>query len=185
MGSSQLTHICIQFQNSHSEGSPSKDDDAFKITWEQTSESDSFLLGGARNTIVDISTLHPEPAHLFRLWQIYLDNVNPLLKVTHTPTLQPRIIEAANNIGLVDPILEALMFGIYSMATLSLASEECEVKFGMTREHLLTKYQFGCQQALLNCNFLRTTERDCLTALYFYLVSKPTTSSFSLTVPAN
>lgn len=26
-------------------------------------------------------------AQIFRLWQIYLDYVNPLLKVTHTPTL--------------------------------------------------------------------------------------------------
>lgn len=35
------------------------------------------------------------------------------------------------------------------------------------------KYQFGCQQALSNCGFLRSSDRDCLTALYLYLVILP------------
>jgi len=108
---------------------------------------------------------------IFRLWQIYLDNVNPLLKVTHTPTLQGRIIVAASNVASIKPTLAALMFSIYCVSILSLVECECRAMFGSPREHLLMRYQFGCEQALLNCGFLRSSDRGCLTALYLYLVS--------------
>ncbi|KAF5534017.1 C6 transcription factor [Fusarium mexicanum] len=145
--------------------------ETFRNAQDQSYNNDEPMLFGSRQTAVELYTLHPEPAQLFRLWQIYLDNVNPLLKVTHTPTLQGRIVEAASNLKEISSTLEALMFGIYCMAILSLTAEECETMFKQTKEELSTKFQFGCQQALLNSNFLRTSSRDCLTALYLYLVS--------------
>lgn len=133
--------------------------------------NNDHLLFGSRATVVDISTLHPDPVQIFRLWQLYLENVNPLLKVTHIPSLQGRIIEAASNVLSINPNLEALMFSIYCMAILSLATDSCQAIFGSAKVDLLARYQFGCQQALLNCGFLRSSDRDCLTALYLYLVS--------------
>ena len=129
------------------------------------------LLFGSSETAVDVFTLHPEQVQIFRLWQIYIDNVNPLLKVTHTPTLQARIIDAASNLASIKPTLAALMFSIYCVSILSLGEDECRTVFGSPRERLLTRYQFACQQALRNCGFLRSGDRDCLTALYLYLVS--------------
>ncbi|RYC85495.1 hypothetical protein BFJ63_vAg11595 [Fusarium oxysporum f. sp. narcissi] len=144
---------------------------AFSNAQDQSFNNDEHMLFGSRQTAVELYTLHPEPAQLFRLWQVYLDNVNPLLKVTHTPTLQGRIVEAASNLKEVPSTLEALMFGIYCMAILSLTAEECETMFKQPKKELSTRFQFGCQQALLNSNFLRTCSRDCLTALFLYLVS--------------
>jgi len=143
-----------------------------KKAWDQSALSDDPLIFGSRQTTVDLSTLHPEPLQIFRLWQLYLDNVNPLLKITHTPTLQGRLIEAISDMKNINPILEALMFSIYSMAVLSLDIDECPTMFGLSKQDLLTKYHFGCQQALLNCGFLRCSDRDCLTALYLYLVGR-------------
>ncbi|KAL2069447.1 hypothetical protein VTL71DRAFT_14126 [Oculimacula yallundae] len=155
--------------------SNSSDDDVREIhirkAMEQIIRSDDHLLFGLSKSSVDISTFHPEPIHIFKLWQLYLDNVNPLLKVTHTPSVQGRIIEAASNLSNIEPPLEALMFSIYCMATLSLSEDDCLIMFASTRQEMLVKYQFGCQQALLNCEFLRTTDRECLTALFLYLVS--------------
>ena len=133
--------------------------------------NDQLLLLGSIRPSEKTSFLHPEPAHIFRLWQIYLDNVDPILKVTHTPTLQGRIIEAAGNTANVPPNLEALMFSIYCMSILSLQDDECLAMFLSSKEDLLTRYQFGCQQALSNCRFLQSNDRDCLTALFLYLVS--------------
>jgi hypothetical protein len=146
-------------------------ENVFDNAQDQMSISDQDMLFGSRQSAVELHTLHPEPAHLFRLWQIYLDNVNPLLKVTHTPTLQARIVEAASNLKEISPTLEALMFSIYCMAVLSLSQKECETMFKQSKGQLSTRYHFGCQQALSNCNFLRTGSRDCLTALFLYLVS--------------
>ncbi|KAK5788970.1 hypothetical protein VI817_009928 [Penicillium citrinum] len=133
-------------------------------------KNDQFLFG-IRHTPIALSTLHPEPVQIFRLWQIYLDNIDPLLKVTHTPTLQGRIIEAASNVASVKSTLEALMFSIYAMSIMSLTVDECQVIFNSPRDELLEIYQFGCQQSLLNCGYLRTNDRECLTAYFLFLLS--------------
>ncbi|RAK97960.1 transcription factor domain protein [Aspergillus ibericus CBS 121593] len=143
-----------------------------KRTWDQVyNNKDQNLLFGSRKSNVDLSTLHPNQAHIFKLWQIYLENVDPLLKVTHTPTLQTRIIDAVGDLGDISPTLEALMFSIYSVAIRSLVDEECQTLIGAAKKEILKGYQFGCQQALLNCDVLRSGNRDCLTALLLYLIS--------------
>lgn len=140
-------------------------------TWERQHQYDDHLLLGAGSADVDLSPLQPGTLHIFRLWQIYLDNVNPLLKIIHTPSLQSRIVEAASSPAGIDRNLEALMFSIYCIAIVSLSSEECFSIFGETREDMSVKFRFACQQALGKCEFLRTNSRDCVTALYLYLVS--------------
>jgi hypothetical protein len=142
-----------------------------KRVWDKMFEgTDQHLLFGSRTSLADLSSFHPNPVQIFRLWQVYLDNVNPIFKVTHTPTLQVRIIEAASNLTNIDPKLEALMFSIYCISIRSLDPEESRTMFGSTQEELLTQYQVGCQQALMNCNFLKMEDRECLTALFLYLV---------------
>ncbi|KAJ5170103.1 uncharacterized protein N7500_002886 [Penicillium coprophilum] len=144
-------------------------------------QSNDHLLFGSPVGNVDLSTLHPTQVQIFRLWQIYLDNVNPLLKVSHTPTLQTRIIDAASDIANINPALEALMFGIYCVSILSLTEDECSALFGCPKRDLLTSYQFACQQALRGCCILRSNDRNCLTAFYLYLVSiRPYTDPSSL-----
>jgi hypothetical protein len=142
-----------------------------KQAWDEIVRKDDNLLFGSRDSNIDLKTVHPDTIHIFRLWQTYLENVNPLLKVTHAPTLQSRIIEAAGDLSHVDPQLEALMFGIYSTAVVSLTEEECQSMLTSSKQDLMRRFNFGCQQSLLGCGFLRTGDRDCLTALYLYLVS--------------
>lgn len=153
----------------------------FQKAWDQVFDSNDHLLFGSRMTATDVSTLHPEPVQIFRLWQLYLENVNPLLKVTHVTTLQGLIIEAASNVLNINPNLEALIFSIYCTGVLSLDPDDCKSMLGSSKLELLARYQFGCRQALQNCGFLRTGDRDCLTALYLYLVSL----SVVRLVPAN
>ncbi|KAI1375292.1 hypothetical protein F4677DRAFT_454930 [Hypoxylon crocopeplum] len=133
--------------------------------------ANDHLLFGAPSPDFHLAASHPEQGQVFRLWQIYLDNVNPLLKVTHTPTMQPRIIDAACDVENISPALEALIFSIYCVAVLSLTDDECRVSFRLSRDYLLAGYQVACKQALLKCSPWRSNDRDCLTALYLYLVS--------------
>ncbi|KAJ5966583.1 hypothetical protein N7481_013297 [Penicillium waksmanii] len=138
---------------------------------DQVYVNNDHLLFGLRHMPVALSTLHPIPVQIFQLWQVYLNNVDPLLKVTHTPTLQGRIIEATSNLDNVTPALEALMFGIYAISVMSLTTEECQASFNSSRDEMLSKYQFACQQALLNSEYLRTNDRECLAAFYLFLLS--------------
>ncbi|KAE8378485.1 hypothetical protein BDV26DRAFT_261519 [Aspergillus bertholletiae] len=153
-----------------------------KKAWDQMYQSnEQNLLFGSPSTNVNLSALHPDHVQIFRLWQVYLDNVNPLLKVTHTPTLQPRIIDAAGDVANISPTLEALMFSIYCVSVLSLSEDECRAISTTPRENLLRTFQFACQQALLRCGILRTSSVECLTALYLYLISvRPSTDPRSV-----
>jgi hypothetical protein len=140
------------------------------MAWDEMYRDGDHLLFGSHTTKVDLAPFHPETVHIFRLWQTFLDNVNPLLKVVHGPTMQASIIEIAGNVASISPSLEALMFSIYCTAVLALAEDDCVHLFGLSKEALLVKYRFGCQQALSNCKFLRSADRDTLTALFLYLV---------------
>lgn len=138
-------------------------------------QGDDFdhLLLGATQTDVQLSTLHPEQVQIFRLWQIYLENIDPLLKVTHTPTLQARIINAVSNLEGITPSLEALLFSIYCISVLSLTNQQCHDLFGSPRVELQARYHFACQQSLLNSKVLQSGSVESLTALYLYLVRLP------------
>lgn len=142
-----------------------------KKAWEHSNYRKEDLIFGTPVNDIDLSVFHPSPAHVFKLWQIYLDNVDPLLKVTHTPTLQPRIIDATGDLTNVSPTLNTLLFAIYCISIISLSDEDCWAMFTTSKEDLLSRYQFGCQQALLQASFLRTDDTELLTALNLYMVS--------------
>ncbi|KAI5461256.1 hypothetical protein BGZ63DRAFT_355926 [Mariannaea sp. PMI_226] len=153
-----------------------------KHVWDimyQPESNDHLLFGSPKN--VQLIALHPEQVQIFRLWQVYLENVNPLLKVTHRPTLQARIVNAVSDLANIEPVLEALMFSIYCVSVLSLTEEECDSLFGSPKKDILASYQSGCQQALFNCKALQSNDQDSLTAFYLYLVSiRPNTDPRSL-----
>lgn len=138
--------------------------------WGQVYETDHNHLFSRPSTSVPLSALHPPHVHIFRLWQVYSDNVSPLLRVTHAPTLQARILDAAGDVARIGRELEALMFGVYCAAVMSLGEEECRGVFGEEKTGLLSRYQDACLRALVACGFLRSRERDCLTAFFLYLV---------------
>lgn len=141
--------------------------------WQEMTVNDSLLFG-VRDSFVNIISLHPSQTDTFKLWQLFMENVNPMLQAVHAPTLQKRIIDATSNLSAADPDLIALMFSVYCMAILCMPKEQCLSTFGTSQEYLLIRYQFGCQQALLEANFHRTTNIDCLAALYLYLLSLKT-----------
>jgi len=147
--------------------------DAVKKTWDQVHAYTDQLFFGSGNGDLDLSPLHPSSIQMIRLFQIYLDNVNAILKLTHAPSIQGQVIEAASNPASMSRELEALMFAIYCMAIASLTNAQCLSIFDSTKDNIFNGYRFGCQQALAKCEFLRTRSRDCLTALYLYLVCAP------------
>jgi hypothetical protein len=141
-----------------------------KGAWDSLYDRSDHLLFCSPNLSLDLSAMHPNQIHIFKIWQVYLENVDPLLKVTHAPTLQGRIIDAASDLANIESPLEALMFSIYCASIFSLDENDCQKYFGSSRQSLLSGYQLGAREALLRSRFLRTDNLDCLTAFHFYLV---------------
>lgn len=129
-----------------------------------------FVVGGSP---ASVTSAHPEAIQIFQLWQFFISNVNPLLKITHAPTLQPQIISASADPAKIPRPLEALMFAIYFAAITSLTEEDVRATFGEDRNFLLKKYHDAAQQALVNAGFMRSSELMVLQALFLYLVTLP------------
>ncbi|KFY12789.1 hypothetical protein V491_06658 [Pseudogymnoascus sp. VKM F-3775] len=142
-----------------------------RAEWDDFYDGNDHILFCAGMAPKNITSYHPEPVDIFRLWQIYVDNINPILKITHAPTIQQQIIEASGHLSEVSPDLEALMFGIYCTALMSISDEDCSRIFAEDRDTLNHRYQSGCQQALINANYLRTSDLRVLAALLLYLLS--------------
>lgn len=130
-----------------------------------------FIVGSNRAT--SVAHHHPTTIQIFQLWQIYINHVNPLLKVTHIPTVQGLIIEASSNLDDIPKNVEALMFSIYIMAVLTMEDVECRKMFGgESKPELLARFHKAGQQALINAGFMRTTDMMVLQAYILFLVSR-------------
>ncbi|PNY27117.1 transcriptional regulatory protein [Tolypocladium capitatum] len=116
-----------------------------------------------------IEDLQPDPVHSFKLWQLFLDRVNPLTKVIHAPTVQPYVVEAATNMSSVPIHYQALLFSIYNIATVSLSDMECIQMFGVSKETNLQKFATGTKVSLIRLNFLKNYNMSALQALVIYL----------------
>ena len=128
------------------------------------------LIMGTSNYASHLKSLHPSTAHAFQLWQLFLDNVNPLSKVVHVPTLQAQLVRTTADLPGVPANIEALLFAIYTTAVSSLKSEQCPPAFGESKTVLVAKYMAATHQALANVAFLESTDLVVLQALVILLV---------------
>jgi hypothetical protein len=145
----------------------SDDEDDVGTPVEETTE---FLLGYSPNSS-SMEHLHPSPAGIFTLWQIFLDNINPMTKFLHVPTMQKTITQACGQLDTIPRGLEALMFAIYGFAVYTIDDDECAMKMGEPRKVLLNRYRYATRRALARARFVSTSELIVLQALAFYLFS--------------
>ena len=128
-----------------------------------------FVLGSQPKS--NTRSCHPPPEHIHQLWQIFIENVDPLTKVVHVPTLRPAIQKAASDIGTIPRSFEALMFAIYGAAVMSLKDDECKQKFYESRKILLSRYISATKAALSRAKFMGTISLVVLQALVLHLLS--------------
>ncbi|KAH7318159.1 fungal-specific transcription factor domain-containing protein [Stachybotrys elegans] len=118
-----------------------------------------------------LDDLPPASSEVFRLWQLFLDRVNPVTKIIHVPTVQTYVIEALTSMENVPLNYQALLFSIYAMAVLSLSELECMQMLGCVREKAIRRYTSGIKRALCQYNFLKNHDMPILQALIFYMYS--------------
>lgn len=167
-----LLILPVQLENSKdvAQGSDDGDDDPPLAPSAFSSNADNLLFG--RPMLKSLVSSHPTPIQIFLLWQTYLDNVNPLLKLFHAPTVQQLILDAASNLENVPQSTEALMFAIYFLSITSLRNDDCERIMGESRPGLLVRFSNATQQALINADLLKSSNMTVLQAFVLYLVSR-------------
>ena len=130
-----------------------------------------FLNNAATHSSAELKAMHPNPLIMFRLWQVFLNNINPLTKLLHAPTTQQRLLDASANIGNISKEWEALMFAIYLSAIQSMTDEECQSVMSESKGALVRRYHTAVRSALLRANFIRSLDILLVQAFALYLLS--------------
>ncbi|CAK7210791.1 hypothetical protein SBRCBS47491_000898 [Sporothrix bragantina] len=133
----------------------------------------SILTEAAVGNAPPLSQLHPPPRQIFALWQRFLDGVNPLTKLVHVPTLQPRVLDASADVESVPPPLNALLFSVYLLAITAMSQAECETLFGEPKVDLLLRYRVATLRALVAADFMVARDLEVLQALMLFLMADP------------
>jgi hypothetical protein len=101
----------------------------------------SFIMGYSSSE-VDLKALHPLPSQIPFYWQTFLENVQPLVKILHTPTMNKVIKEVQNNLDSLSKSTEALMFAIYFATITSMNANEVGFELFLNGSLLLTHFRF-------------------------------------------
>jgi hypothetical protein len=118
----------------------------------------------------NLADFHPSTVQIFRLWQTFVENVNPITKIIHVPTVQRELLEASVNLQEVAKPFEALMFAIYASAITSLSNEECGKLTNIPKQQLRKRYHIVAQQALTRAGVFGTMDIVVLQAALLLLV---------------
>lgn len=103
-------------------------------------------------------------------WEIYKENVAPLITIVHKGTARTLLVEAAQNPDSLDKNNEALVFSIYLSAIVSLKPDECIARFGEERTTLVKRYRFAVEQALSRAGLLNTQSLVLIQAAVLFLI---------------
>ncbi|KAL2417642.1 Bikaverin cluster transcription factor bik5 [Exophiala dermatitidis] len=129
----------------------------------------TFLFGYSA-AMVDLHELHPTPSQTFILWEIFKENVDPVVRIVHRPTARTMLMNAATHLGSLSKPAEALLFSIYFGAVVSLSDEQCRQLLDEDKDTLIKKYRFATEQALARADFLNSSSLMCLQAFAFFLL---------------
>lgn len=133
-------------------------------------------LGRLGHTLPHSLTLRPSPAITAALCDIYLNQIDRIIKVLHRPSLQRHLLE-----GIPYPSSSlkskssreaenALDTAVFYAAVASMTDRQCHNLFQCSRNEVLPEYQSACEMALERADLMRTTDMMVLQAFVLYLV---------------
>ena len=128
-----------------------------------------FLLGYS-STNVDLRPLHPPASQIPFLWQVFQENVDPLVKILHIPTTDKMIRDMQEDTDSMTPAKEALMFSIYYAAITSMEGDEVQSTFNARKPALIKQYRFALEQALAKAQLFISPDMVVLQAFVLFLV---------------
>ena len=120
------------------------------------------------------SQMQPPAATRMKYLRIFLDNVHPLTKIVHEPSVKQFVKDSLldSQSASMTTTKNALLLSIYSCAVSSLTDSECQSILGVSQQGLLGAFQDATRRALVEASFLKTPDLDLLRAHILLLVSQ-------------
>ncbi|CAG8037413.1 unnamed protein product [Penicillium salamii] len=151
-------------------GHSSSDEDEVASPESAHSGSHDGFLFGFYSLSQSLQEFYPPMPKVSMLWEIYKENVAPLITIVHRPTARNLFAEAAKNPGALDKNQEALVFSMFLCALVSMKPDQCMAQFGLDRTTAVKRYRFATEQALAKAGFLNTQSLILLQAAVMFLV---------------
>lgn len=151
------------------ESSDEEEEDYPSPSTSHSGTSHHGFMFGFSSTSVDMVPLHPAAARIPVYWQMYKENIDPIVKILHIPSIESKILEAY--LDRIPKGLEALLFSIYYGVATTLDHEQCLTQLGEEKDILIKRYRFAFEQSLARAHFLTTdVEIIVLQAFVIFLI---------------
>ncbi|KAF8858654.1 hypothetical protein BDZ45DRAFT_622004 [Acephala macrosclerotiorum] len=125
-----------------------------------------FPAGSPSSSLV---SSYPPPSLLPVYWHLFSANVDPLVKIIHKPSVEPRFLGASDDNSNLSAGEEALFFSICFSVITSMSDEEVATVMSERKQTLLLRYTQAIQRSLSQAGFLDTQELVVLQAFVLYL----------------
>lgn len=134
-----------------------------------TSGNGTGFIFNFSSSMHSLRSFHPPARQIPIYWKIFKENVDPVLRILHRPTIEKLVAEATRNLDHLTKTSECTIFSIYYAVVTSSSPQECVNILGFDKEAGLKRYRFAFEQSLARANFLSTQEVDILLAMVLYL----------------
>lgn len=136
---------------------------------ECTPSGSNASLFGFRAIAYSLHSYHPTMSEAVNLFALFTENVSPVIRLFHMPTLSGKYRGAITSLDSLDKNTEALLFAIYYSTCISLSNEQSLALFNASRDAVTEKYRFATEQALAKANLLNTNSMVLLQAAVLFL----------------
>ena len=150
--------------------------DEFETAEEEDSDAgevDLVLGGVSRGFQGELCDCHPPLASVSTLMDIYVDRIDPLVKILHIPSFTLMVLAGAKAAEM-EMDKEAAVFCWYFSTGSVMDEEECVRILGEGKEVLFAKYRAIARHTLGRARLLSTTSLMTLHAFYLFLVREAT-----------
>ncbi|PHH88130.1 hypothetical protein CDD83_7934 [Cordyceps sp. RAO-2017] len=118
----------------------------------------------------DASGLYPSLDMLPQLRDVYVDRVDPLVKIFHVPTFWAMLDDRLRQNQGLPKDLEAAMLAVCLAVVSSLPEDECREIFQMQKSTLRPRYASAVRRALTNAGFLSSSSLMTLRAFALFMM---------------
>ncbi|OAA76705.1 Transcription factor [Akanthomyces lecanii RCEF 1005] len=135
-------------------------------------EADLFLGAGPLSNAFNgqLRDWHPPMAVLCTLKDIYVDRIDPLMKIMHMPTFWTSVLQAVERGEEVSKPIEAIIFCFYFGTISILQEKECEKLFKQSKKTLFAKYRALARHTLKKAELISTSSPMTLRAFCVFLM---------------
>jgi len=133
----------------------------------------NLLLFGPQSVMTNPNiTVHPPQPVIYALCDIYLKNVDAIVKVLHGPSIRKYLQEGGQYLDYQQgsAAVEALVFSIYHAAITSMSDTQCVRQLGQEKHLLLKRYRFASEVSLMKADIVNTLDITTLQALLILIV---------------